>query len=271
MELIPRITRAQSMDALSAMATAAGYQGALLAASALPKMFPMMITAAGTITPAKVFVLGVGVAGLQAIATSRRLGAVVSAYDVRPAVKEQVESVGAKFIALDVEAGAAEDRGGYAKAMDEEFYRRQRELLTDVLRKQDVVITTAAVPGRKAPVLITAEMAGVMMPGSVIVDIAAERGGNCELTRPGETIVHGGVSILGPMNLASLVPRDTSLMYGSNITAFLRLLVQNGAVALNLEDEIIRETLVTYGNKVVHPRVREILGLASVSSDGRLV
>jgi NAD(P) transhydrogenase subunit alpha len=271
MELIPRITRAQSMDALSAMATAAGYQGALLAASALPKMFPMMITAAGTITPAKVFVLGVGVAGLQAIATSRRLGAVVSAYDVRPAVKEQVESVGAKFIALNVEAGAAEDRGGYAKAMDEEFYRRQRELLTDVLRKQDVVITTAAVPGRKAPVLITAEMAGAMMPGSVIVDIAAERGGNCELTRPGETIVHRGVFILGPMNLASMVPRDTSLMYGSNITAFLRLLVQNGAVALNLEDEIIRETLVTYGNKVVHPRVREILGLASVSSDGRLV
>jgi NAD(P) transhydrogenase subunit alpha len=267
MELIPRITRAQSMDALSAMATAAGYQAVLLAASALPKMFPMMMTAAGTITPAKVFVLGAGVAGLQAIATARRLGAVVCAYDVRAAVKEQVESVGAKFIVLDVEAGASEDRGGYAKAMDEAFYRRQRELMTDVLRKQDVVITTAAVPGRKAPILITAEMAGAMMPGSVIVDIAAERGGNCELTQPGETVLHGGVSILGPMNLASRVPRDASLMYASNISAFLRLLVQNGAVALNLEDEIIRETLVTHGNKVVHPRVCEIL----VSSDGRLV
>ena len=271
MELIPRITRAQSMDALSSMATVAGYEAVLLAATTLPKMFPMMMTAAGTITPAKVFILGAGVAGLQAIATARRLGAVVCAYDVRPAVKEQVESVGAKFVVLDVEASAAEDRGGYAKAMDEAFYRRQRELLTEVLRKQDVVITTAAVPGRKAPVLITAEMAGAMMPGSVIVDIAAERGGNCELTRPGETIVHGGVTILGPVNLPSMVPRDASLMYASNITALLKLLVQNGALALNLEDEIIRETLVTHGNKVVHPRVCEILGLASVSSDERLV
>ncbi len=271
MELIPRITRAQSMDALSAMATVAGYQAVLLAATTLPKMFPMMMTAAGTITPAKVFVLGAGVAGLQAIATARRLGAVVCAYDVRPAVKEQVESVGAKFVVLDVEASAAEGQGGYAKAMDEAFYRRQRELLTEVLRKQDVVITTAAVPGRKAPVLITAEMAGAMTPGSVIVDIAAERGGNCELTRPGETIVHRGVTILGPVNLASMVPRDASLMYGSNITALLRLLVQDGALTLNLEDEIIRETLVTHGNRVVHPRVCEILGLASVTSGERMV
>ena len=271
MELIPRITRAQSMDALSAMATVAGYQAVLLAATTLPKMFPMMMTAAGTITPAKVFVLGAGVAGLQSIATARRLGAVVCAYDVRPAVKEQVESVGAKFVVLDVEASAAEGQGGYAKAMDEAFYRRQRELLTEVLRKQDVVITTAAVPGRKAPVLITAEMAGAMTPGSVIVDIAAERGGNCELTRPGETIVHRGVTILGPVNLASMVPRDASLMYGSNITALLRLLVQNGTLTLNLEDEIIRETLVAHGNRVVHPRVCEILGLASVSSGERMV
>ncbi len=271
MELIPRITRAQSMDALSAMATVAGYQAVLLAATTLPKMFPMMMTAAGTITPAKVFVLGAGVAGLQSIATARRLGAVVCAYDVRPAVKEQVESVGAKFVVLDVEASAAEGQGGYAKAMDEAFYRRQRELLTEVLRKQDVVITTAAVPGRKAPVLITAEMAGAMTPGSVIVDIAAERGGNCELTRPGETIVHRGVTILGPVNLASMVPRDASLMYGSNITALLRLLVQDGALTLNLEDEIIRETLVTHGNRVVHPRVCEILGLASVTSGERMV
>jgi NAD(P) transhydrogenase subunit alpha len=271
MELIPRITRAQSMDALSSMATAAGYQSVLLAATALPKMFPMMMTAAGTITPAKVFILGAGVAGLQAIATARRLGAVVWAYDVRPAVKEQVESVGAKFVVLEVENTAAEDRGGYAKAMDDAFYRRQRELLTEVLRKQDVVITTAAVPGRKAPVLITAEMASAMMPGSVIVDVAAERGGNCELTRPGETIVHQGVTILGPLNLPSAVPRDTSLMYASNVTALLRLVVQNGALTLNLDDEIIRETLVTHENKVVHPRVLEILGLSSASSDGRLV
>src|SRR5579875_2870061 len=187
LELIPRITRAQSMDALSSMATIAGYRAVLLAAMHLPKIFPLLMTAAGTITPAKVFVLGAGVAGLQAIATARRLGAVVSAYDVRPAVKEQVESVGAKFVTLDVDAQASEDKSGYAKAMDEAFYRRQRELMTDVLREQDVVITTAAVPGRKAPLLITAEMVAAMQPGSVIVDIAAERGGNCEVTRPGET------------------------------------------------------------------------------------
>jgi NAD/NADP transhydrogenase alpha subunit len=271
MELIPRITRAQSMDALSSMATVAGYQAVLLAATTLPKMFPMMMTAAGTITPAKVFVLGAGVAGLQAIATARRLGAVVSAYDVRPAVKEQVESVGAKFVVLDVEDKAAEDRGGYAKAMDEAFYRRQRELLTEVLRKQDVVITTAAVPGRKAPVLIAAEMASAMTPGSVIVDIAAERGGNCELTRPGEAIVHQGITILGPMNLASLAPRDASLMYASNVTALLRLLVQNGVLSVNLEDEIIRETLVAHGGRVVHQRVCETLGISPVASDERLV
>ncbi|HUS05262.1 MAG TPA: Re/Si-specific NAD(P)(+) transhydrogenase subunit alpha [Bryobacteraceae bacterium] len=271
MELIPRITRAQSMDALSSMATVAGYEAVLLAATALPKIFPMMMTAAGTITPAKVFVLGAGVAGLQAIATARRLGAVVSAYDVRPAVKEQVESIGAKFVVLDVEDRAAEDRGGYAKAMDESFYQRQRELLTNILRKQDVVITTAAVPGRKAPVLITAEMAGAMTPGSVIVDIAAERGGNCELTRPGETIVNRGVTILGPVNLPSMAPRDASLMYASNITALLRLLIQDGTLMLNLEDEIIRGALVTHAHRVVHPRVCEILGLSSVSFDKRLV
>ncbi len=271
MELIPRITRAQSMDALSSMAVTAGYQAVLLAATALSKMFPMMMTAAGTIAPAKVFVLGAGVAGLQAIATARRLGAVVCAYDVRPAVKEQVESVGAKFIVLDVEASAAEDKGGYAKAMDETFYRRQRELLTEVLRKQDVVITTAAVPGRKAPVLITAEMVSAMMPGSVIVDIAAERGGNCELTRPGETIFHRGVGILGPVNLPSMLSHDASLMFASNITAFVRLLVQNGALAINLEDEIIRESLVSHDFRVVHPRVCELLGLSSGAANGRLV
>ena len=264
-ELIPRITRAQSMDVLSSMATIAGYRAVLLAATSLPKIFPMLMTAAGTITPAKVFVLGAGVAGLQAIATSRRMGAIVSAYDVRAAVKEQVESVGAKFITLEVDAGASEDKGGYAKAMDEEFYRKQRELMTAVLREQDVVITTAAVPGRKAPILITGEMVEAMQPGSVVLDIAAERGGNCELTRPAETFVHKGVTIVGPVNLASDLPYHASQMYAGNITAFLKHIVRNGALALNLEDEIIRETLVTHGNKVVHPRVAELLDLSTAA------
>ncbi len=259
LELIPRITRAQSMDVLSAMATIAGYRAVLLAASELPKMFPMLTTAAGTIAPAKVFVLGAGVAGLQAIATARRLGAVVSAYDVRPVVKEQVESVGAKFIVLDVDAKASEDKGGYAKAMDEEFYRRQRALLTEVIREQDVLITTAAVPGRKAPILVTREMVAAMQPGSVIVDIAAERGGNCELTVPGKTMVFDGVSVMGPLNVPSMVPYHASQMFGSNMTAFVKLLVKDGALALNREDEIIRETLVTYESKVVHPRVLELI------------
>lgn len=265
MELMPRITRAQSMDALSSMATLAGYRGVLLGADALPKIFPMLMTAAGTITAARVLVLGAGVAGLQAIATARRLGAVVSAYDVRSAVKEQIESLGAKFVVLNVESGAAEGQGGYAKAMDEDFYRRQRAALTEVIREQDVVITTAAVPGKKAPILVTAEMAGAMAPGSVIVDIAAERGGNCELTRPGETVMHHGISILGPLNLASTVPFHASQMYGSNVASFLKLMVKNGELTLNREDEIIRETLVTYGGEVVNPRVSELLGLASAA------
>ena len=264
-ELIPRITRAQSMDVLSSMATLAGYRAVLLAAISLPKIFPMLMTAAGTITPAKVFVLGAGVAGLQAIATSRRMGAVVSAYDVRAAVKEQVESVGAKFVTLEVETGASEDKGGYAKAMDEAFYKRQRELMTAVVREQDVVITTAAVPGRKAPILITTEMVEAMAPGSVVVDIAAERGGNCELTRPGETFVHNGVTIVGPVNLPSDVPYHASQMFAANISAFLKHIVRNGALALNLEDEIIRETLVAHGNKVVHPKVAELLDLSTAA------
>jgi len=264
-ELIPRITRAQSMDVLSSMATLAGYRAVLLAATSLPKIFPMMMTAAGTVTPAKVFVLGAGVAGLQAIASSRRMGAIVSAYDVRVAVKEQIESVGAKFITLDVDAGGAEDKGGYAKAMGEDFYRKQRELMTNILKEQDVVITTAAVPGKKAPILITAEMVDAMQPGSVVVDIAAERGGNCELTRPGETFVHNGVTIVGPVNLPSDLPYHASQMYAANITAFLKHIVRNGALALNLEDEIIRETLVTHGNKVVHPRVAELLDLSTAA------
>jgi NAD(P) transhydrogenase subunit alpha len=269
MELMPRITRAQSMDALSAMATVSGYRAVLLAASHLPKMFPMLMTAAGTVAPAKVFVLGAGVAGLQAIATARRLGAVVYAYDVRPAVKEQVESVGAKFVSLDVDSQGSEDKSGYAKALDEEFYRRQRELLTGVLREQDVVITTAAVPGRKAPILITAAMVEAMMPGSVIVDIAAERGGNCELTRPGETISHRGVTLLGPLNLPSLVPYHASQMFASNVAAFVKLLIRDGAVTIDREDEIIRETLVTHEQKVVHPRVLELVEASLGTPAGR--
>jgi NAD(P) transhydrogenase subunit alpha len=264
MELMPRITRAQSMDALSSMATIAGYRAVLMGAEALPKIFPMLMTAAGTITAARVLVLGAGVAGLQAIATARRLGAVVSAYDVRSAVKEQVESLGAKFVVLDLDTGSSEGQGGYAKAMDEEFYRRQRALLTEVLREQDVVITTAAVPGKKAPILVTAEMASAMAPGSVIVDIAAERGGNCELTKPGETVVHQGISILGPLNVPSTTPYHASQMYGSNLTAFLKLMVKNGELTINREDEIIRETLVTHGGEVVNARVSELLGAAAV-------
>jgi H+-translocating NAD(P) transhydrogenase subunit alpha len=266
MEFIPRITRAQNMDALSSMASVAGYEAVLIAAGALPKMFPMMMTAAGTITPAKVLVLGAGVAGLQAIATAKRLGAVVSAYDLRAAVREQIESLGARFVVLDLETGGGEDKGGYAKAMDEAFYRRQRELLTAVLREEDVVITTAAVPGRRAPILITAEMAESMAQGSVIVDIAAERGGNCELTRAGETIVHRGVTIAGPTNLASRAPYHASQMYATNIVNLMRALVKQGAVSIDLNDEIIRETLVTHQGKVVHPRIASLVGEEVASS-----
>ena len=268
MELMPRITRAQSMDALSSMATIAGYRAVLLAATTLPKMFPMLMTAAGTVTAAKVFILGAGVAGLQAIASARRLGAVVSAYDVRSAVKEQIESLGAKFVVLNIDAGQSQDKGGYAKAMGEDFYRKQRELLTEVLREQDVVITTAAVPGQKAPILITTEMASAMQPGSVIVDIAAERGGNCELTHPGQTVMHGGVSIMGPLNIPSTIPYHASQMYGSNVASFLKLMVNKGELAINRDDEIIRETLVTQGGEVVHARVIEKLGLSPVRAGG---
>lgn len=260
MELIPRITRAQSMDVLSSQATVAGYKAVLLAAEALPRMFPMLMTAAGTIAPARVFVIGAGVAGLQAIATARRLGAVVSGYDVRPAVKEQVESLGAKFVEMKLETGAAEDKGGYAKAMGEEFYRKQRELMTEVVKVHDVVVTTAVVPGKKAPVLLTAEMVRGMAPGSVIVDLAAERGGNCELTRPGETVVEHGVTILGPANLPAMVPYHASQMYAQNVVNFYKNLVKDNAIRFEANDEIIRETLVTRGGQVVHPRVTELLG-----------
>jgi len=259
MELMPRITRAQSMDALSSMATVAGYKAVLIAADSLPRMFPMLMTAAGTVAPARVLVIGAGVAGLQAIATARRLGALVSGYDIRTAVKEQVESLGARFVILDLEGGA-EDKSGYAKAMGEEFYRRQRELMANVLAEQNVVITTAAVPGKKAPILITREMVERMAPGSVIVDIAAERGGNCELTSPGEVVETGGVRILGPLNLPSTIPYHASQMYARNVATFLKYLVKDGRLALDREDEIVRETLVTFEGEVVHPRVREAMG-----------
>ena len=261
LELMPRITRAQNLDVLSSMATVAGYKAVLMAAERLPKMFPMLTTAAGTVAPARVLVIGAGVAGLQAIATARRLGAVVHAYDVRPAVREQVESVGAKFVELPLEAASAEDKGGYAQAQDEAFYRRQRELMARVVAESDVVITTAAVPGRKAPVLITRDMLAGMQPGSVIVDLAAERGGNCESTRPdGETQDHG-VIVLGPTNLPSTVPFHASQMYAKNVANFLLLLHKQG-MNLDSEDEIIRETLVTRGGQVVNARVREALGSA---------
>ncbi len=263
LEMLPRITRAQSMDVLSSMATVAGYRAVLLAAETLPKMFPMLMTAAGTITPAKVFVMGVGVAGLQAIATARRLGGVVSANDIRPAVKEQVESLGAKFVQLELDSAAAEDKGGYAKEMGEEFLKKQRELIAQVVAESDVVITTAAIPGKKAPTLVTAEMVAGMAPGAVIVDLAAERGGNCELTVPDETTVSGGVSILGPTNLPGEVPYHASQMFAKNITTFLDLLVEGGELTLDLEDEIVAGTLIAHQGSVVNPRVCELLGIES--------
>lgn len=269
LELLPRISRAQPMDALSAMATIAGYKAVLLAAEALPKMFPMMITAAGTITPARVFVVGAGVAGLQAIATSRRLGGVVHAYDVRPVVKEQVESLGAKFVELKLEAAGAEAAGGYAKEMGEEFYRRQREMMTQVVAESDVVITTAAVPGKKAPILITKEMVQGMRSGAVIVDLAAETGGNCELTRPGETVEAHGVTMIGPINLPATIPYHASQMYARNVTAFLRNLVKDGALHLNFEDQIIRDTLLTHKGEVVNSQVRELLGLSGSTESNK--
>ena len=256
-ELMPRITRAQSMDALSSMATIAGYKAVLLAADTLPRMFPMLMTAAGTIAPAKVFVIGAGVAGLQAISTARRLGSKVEAYDVRPAVKEQIHSLGARFVELPLETAAAEDKGGYAKAQDESFYRRQREMMLKVVAGSDVVIATAAVPGKKAPILVTEEMVRGMAPGSVIVDVAAERGGNCELTEPGRNVIKHGVTILGPTNLPASVPYHASQMYSKNITTFLAHLVKDGAITLNMDDEITRETLVTRGGEIVNDRVRQ--------------
>jgi NAD(P) transhydrogenase subunit alpha len=263
-ELMPRTTRAQSMDALSSMATICGYKAVLLAADTLPRLFPMLTTAAGTITPARVLVIGAGVAGLQAIATARRLGAVTSAYDLRPAAKEQVQSLGGRFVELPIEASNAEDQRGYARAQDETFYQRQRELLGHVVAESDVVVTAAVVPGKKSPTLVTAEMVARMAPGSVIVDLAAERGGNCELTRGGERIIEHGVTIIGWFNLASTVPYHASQMYARNLSAFLLHLVKDGKPQFNMSDEIIRETLLTHGGEIVNSRVREFFGLPAL-------
>ena len=270
-ELMPRITRAQSMDALSSMATISGYKAVLIGADKLPRIFPMLTTAAGTITPSRVLVIGAGVAGLQAIATARRLGAVVSAYDLRPAVKEQVQSLGGRFVELPLEVSDAQDAGGYAKAQDESFYQRQRELLGKVVAESDVVITTAVVPGKKSPVLVTKEMVAGMAPGSVIVDLAAERGGNCELTRADETIAVNGVTIVGTINLASTVPYHASQMYAKNLANFLTHLMKDGKLQMNLDDEITRGTLCTQGGEIVNARLREFFALPALESAGKEV
>jgi NAD(P) transhydrogenase subunit alpha len=256
MELMPRITRAQSMDALSAMSTVAGYKAVLMAANRLPKLFPLLMTAAGTITPARVFIIGAGVAGLQAIGTAKRLGAVVEAYDTRPAVKEQVESLGAKFVELALETKGAEAQTGYAKAQSEEFYKRQRQLMQTCVAAADVVITTALVPGQRAPILITEEMVQGMRPGSVLVDLAAEQGGNCALTEPGQESVRHGVVIIGAVNLPSTVPFHASQMYARIVTNFLLHLVKDGRVHLDLSDELTRGPLVTYQGEIVHEAVK---------------
>jgi NAD(P) transhydrogenase subunit alpha len=262
LELVPRISRAQSMDALSSTATMVGYKAVLLAADRLPRMMPMMMTAAGTIAPARVFVIGAGVAGLQAIATARRLGAVVEAYDVRPAVREQVQSLGAKFVELPLETQAAEDKGGYAKAQDEGFYRRQRELLTKVVAESDVVIAAAAVPGRKAPVLVTTEMLRGMRPGSVVVDLAAEQGGNCEASEAGREVLAHGARVVAPLNLAASIPHHASQLYAKNLANFVQNMARKGELAIGSDDEIVRDSMLTRGGEIVAPRVREALGLA---------
>lgn len=262
LELTPRTGRAQQMDVLSSMATVAGYKAVLLAAVKLPKMFPLLMTAGGTVSPAHVFVLGVGVAGLQAIATARRLGAVVQAYDVRPTVATQVESLGAKFVQLPLETQASEDTWGYAKAVSDDMQHRQQELLAKVVAGSDVVISAAVVPGQKAPTLITEQMVAGMQPGSVIVDLAAEQGGNCALTRANEDVIHRGVTILGPTNLPASVPYHASQMFAKNMTTFVRHLFKNGTLQLDANDDIVQETLVIHGGSVVHPKLRDKLGLA---------
>jgi len=267
MELLPRITRAQSMDVLSSMASLAGYKAVLMAAGILPRIFPMMMTAAGTLTPARVLVLGAGVAGLQAIATARKLGGVVWAYDIRPAVKEEVLSLGAKFLEIKLDTGSDGQSGGYAQEMTEEFYEKQRQMMLSAVADSDVVITTAAVPGNKAPTLVTTEMVHAMSPGSVIVDLAAEQSGNCELTQPNEQIVENGVTICGVVNVPSTVANHASQMYSKNLTTLLlHALSDDGQLQLDSDDEIIRGTLATREGIVVHPRIREVLGLPELTA-----
>ena len=268
-ELMPRITRAQSMDALSSMATVCGYKAVLLAADTLPKLFPMMTTAAGTISPSRVFIIGCGVAGLQAISTARRLGAVASAYDMRPVVKEQVQSLGGRFVELPIEAKGAQDARGYGVAQDESFYQKQRELLGNVVAESDVVITAAVIPGKKSPVLVTRDMVERMAPGSVIVDLAAERGGNCELTKAGEVTVEHNVTIIGYINLASYVPYHASQMYARNLTTFLTHLVKGGKMELNLQDQITSDTLMTRDGQVVNAMVQKFFNVAPAAAQAQ--
>jgi len=263
MEAIPRITRAQSMDALSSQATVTGYLAALIAAEELPRFFPMLTTAAGTVRPAKVLVLGAGVAGLQAIATARRLGAAVQAFDVRSAVKEQIESLGARFLELDMGLEDAEAAGGYARALTDEEHHRQRELLAEAIGKMDAVISTAAVPGRPAPLLVTAQAVRNMSPGSVIVDLAAESGGNCELTEPGETVVREDVTIVGPLGLASRMADHASSLYARNVQSLLGLMVKEGELALDFEDEVIAGACITRDGQIVHEGARAAAGVTA--------
>jgi H+-translocating NAD(P) transhydrogenase subunit alpha len=263
MEAIPRITRAQSMDALSSQATVTGYLAALIAAQELPRFFPMLTTAAGTVRPAKVLVLGAGVAGLQAIATSRRLGAAVQAFDVRSAVKEQIESLGARFLELDMGLEDAEAAGGYARPLTEEEQQRQRELLAEAIGQMDAVICTAAVPGRPAPLLVTEQAVRNMSPGSVIVDLAAESGGNCELTEPGETVVRDGVTIVGPLGLASRMADHASSLYARNVQSLLDLMVKDGELALDFDDEVLAGACITRDGQIVHEGARAAAGVAA--------
>lgn len=266
LELVPRISRAQSMDVLSSMATLAGYRAVLLGAEAAPRILPMLMTAAGTLQPARVLIMGVGVAGLQACATAKRLGAVVEAYDVRPAAREQILSVGAKPVELDLQTESSEGAGGYAKEQSEEFLHRQRQLMTEVVAQQDIIITTAAIPGAKSPILVTEDMVKAMKPGSVIVDLAAERGGNCALTKQGETVVAHGVNILGPENLASDLAYHASQMYGKNMQTLVELILEDGQANLDFDDEIIAGTVVAHNGEVTHPHIRKLLDLPAIDT-----
>ncbi|MDA7795073.1 Re/Si-specific NAD(P)(+) transhydrogenase subunit alpha [Porticoccaceae bacterium] len=269
LEMVPRISRAQSMDVLSSMATLAGYRSVLLGAEAAPRILPMLMTAAGTLQPARVLIMGVGVAGLQACATAKRLGAVVEAYDVRPATREQIISVGATPVELDLPTESSEGAGGYAKKQSEEFLRMQREQMTEVVARQDIIITTAAIPGAKSPILVTEDMLKAMKTGSVLVDLAAERGGNCESTQMGKTVVAHGVTIVGPENLASDVAFHASQMYGNNIQTLLELILEEGQINLDFEDEIVAGTVIAHGGEVPHPYMRKLLDLPSLEIESQ--